>query len=203
MAVTAERFKQGMTYDEYKAQMTRNRERFDANEAAVTLDQDDVNTFAGLSQPVNVLVIAEDWCGDVISNLPVLGKLSEASKGNLNVRIFLRDQNLDLIDQYLKEGKYRSIPVFVFLDSKFNELGYMIERPERVTALLAEKRAAIYASDAKFGDPSIPPDQLSPAVRAELTQGLTQVREDARPEINQAIVDDLRAIVQDVPVTAE
>ena len=33
MAVTKERFEQGMTYDEYKAQMTRNRERFDANEA--------------------------------------------------------------------------------------------------------------------------------------------------------------------------
>ena len=29
MAVTAERFAQGMTYDAYKAQMTRNRERLE------------------------------------------------------------------------------------------------------------------------------------------------------------------------------
>lgn len=203
MAVTAERFNQGMTYEEYKAQMTRNRERFDQNEAAVTLNQAAIDTFAGLAQPLNVLVIAEDWCGDVISNLPVLGKLAEASNGNLHVRVFLRDQNLDLMDQYLKEGKYRSIPVFVFLDEKFNEIGHMIERPEGVTALLAEKRTAVYTSDAKYGDPSTPADQLDPEVRASLMQKLNQVREDARPQINSAIINDLRAIVQGVPVAAK
>ena len=31
MAVTAERFNQGLTYEEYNAQMTRNSERFDEN----------------------------------------------------------------------------------------------------------------------------------------------------------------------------
>jgi thiol-disulfide isomerase/thioredoxin len=204
MAVTAERFNQGMTYEEYKAQMTRNRERFDENEAAVQLDPSDVQTFAGLEQPLNVLVIAEDWCGDVISGLPVLGKLAESSNGNLNVRIFLRDQNLDLMDQYLKEGKYRSIPVFVFLDKDFNDLGHMIERPQSVTEMLAEKRAAIYASDARYGDASTPADQLDPEVRASLMQAINQVREDARPQINSAIIGELRAIIQqNVLVTAE
>jgi thiol-disulfide isomerase/thioredoxin len=204
MAVTAERFNQGMTYDEYKAQMTRNRERFDENEAAVQLDPADVQTFAGLPEPLNVLVIAEDWCGDVISGLPVLGKLSEASNGKLNVRVFLRDQNLDLMDQYLKEGKYRSIPVFVFLDNEFNELGHLIERPQSVTEMLAEKRSAIYASDPRYGDASTPPDQLDPEVRASLMQELNRVREEARPQINRAIVGELRAIIQqNVPIVAE
>lgn len=198
MAVTAERFNQGMTYEEYRQQMTRNRERFDQTEAAVELNQDDVQAFASLPQPLNVLVIAEDWCGDVISNLPVLGKLQAASGGKLNVRVFLRDQNLDLIDQYLKEGKYRSIPVFVFFDQDFNELGHMIERPDSVTQMLAEKRAAIYAAHPEYGDPSTPPDQMPEDVRVAFMQEVNQMRADSRGEINSAIVRDLRQIVQGV-----
>ena len=195
MAVTAERFNQGMTYEEYRNQMNRNRERFDETEAAVNLDSADVQAFSSLPQPLKVLVIAEDWCGDVISNLPVLGKLAAASDGKLDVRVFLRDQNLDLIDQYLKEGKYRSIPVFVFFDQDFNELGHMIERPASVTQMLAEKRAAIYASNPQYGDPSTPADQLPEDVRAAFMQEVNQMREDARPQINSAIVSDLRSIV--------
>lgn len=198
MAVTAERFNQGMTYGEYRAQMNRNAERFDETEAAVELDQADVQAFKALEKPLNVLVIAEDWCGDVISNLPVLGKLAAAVGDKLNVRVFLRDQNLDLMDQWLKEGKFRSIPVFVFFDEGFNELGHMIERPQSVTDMLAVKRAEVYKDNPTFGDPSTPADQLPEDVRVSLMQAMTQVRETARPDINRAIVGDLRAIVQGV-----
>src|ERR1051326_66027 len=71
MSVTRERFEQGLTYDEYKAQMTRNQERFVANEEQLALDPADLAVFKNLPQPLNVLVIAEDWCGDVINNLPI------------------------------------------------------------------------------------------------------------------------------------
>ncbi len=45
MAITRERFDQGMTLEEYKAQMTQNREAFAANEAAVILRPEDVAFF--------------------------------------------------------------------------------------------------------------------------------------------------------------
>jgi len=121
MAVTRERFEQGLSYDAFKAQMTRNQERFAANERRVELASDDLAPFQRLPRPLPVLVLAEDWCGDVIDNLPVLGRLAAASE-HLDLLIFLRDQNLDLMDQYLKEGQFRSIPVFVFFDQDFNEL---------------------------------------------------------------------------------
>src|SRR5579872_3335866 len=98
MAVTRERFAQGMTYDEFKAQMTRNQSRFEANEQQLQLDPADLQPFNSLPRPLDVLVIAEDWCGDVIDNLPILGRIAAAT-GKLNLRVFLRDQNLDLIDQ--------------------------------------------------------------------------------------------------------
>src|SRR5688500_16583228 len=106
MSVTRERFAEGMTYEAYKAQMTRNRDRFDINEQAVELKSDDSAFFGELDSPLHVLVLAEDWCGDVIANLPVLGRIA-AESGTLDIRVFPRDQNLDLIDQYLKDGPYR------------------------------------------------------------------------------------------------
>ncbi|HLG50435.1 MAG TPA: thioredoxin family protein, partial [Chloroflexota bacterium] len=66
MAVTRERFEQGMTYAAFKAQMTRNRERFEENERRFTPDPADLAVFQQLPRPLNVLVLAEDWCGDVI-----------------------------------------------------------------------------------------------------------------------------------------
>ena len=42
MSVTAERFNQGLTYDEYRAQMTRNQDRFIATEEGVTLKDGDL-----------------------------------------------------------------------------------------------------------------------------------------------------------------
>jgi len=43
-------------------------------------------------------------------------------------RIFLRDENPDLMDQFLKGGVYRSIPVIAFFDEHMNELARFIER---------------------------------------------------------------------------
>src|SRR5512142_217882 len=139
MAVTRERFNSGMTYDQYKAQMNRNQEKFVANERAVAIKPDDLAAFRRLPRPLKVAVLAEDWCGDVIANLPVLGKLAQQT-GKLDVRVFLRDQNLDIMDQYLKEGKFRSIPVFVFLDQSYDELGRFTERPDSVTVELDRRR---------------------------------------------------------------
>lgn len=199
MAVTPERFNQGLTYDAYKAQMTRNRERLEANEKNFTPTPADLATFKNLSEPLNVVAIAEEWCGDVIANLPILGRLAKDS-GKLNVRVFLRDQNLDLIDQYLNKGKYRSIPVFVFFDQSFNELGHFTERPESVTELRAKKREEIFAQHPEFGSPTAPPDQLPEDVRARLNQALTAMREETTPFANAEVVRELRAIVERTPV---
>src|SRR6476659_2499455 len=130
--VTHERFEQGMTYDEFKAQMTRNQERFAANERGLVLAPADVDVFRRLPRPLDVLVLADDWCGDVIDNLPILGRLA-AESGKLNLRIFLRDQHPDLMDNYLNRGEFRSIPVFAFFDDDFHEIGRFTERPESVT----------------------------------------------------------------------
>jgi hypothetical protein len=196
-AVTRERFEQGMTYDEFKAQMTRNQERLAANERSLVLDPADLDVFKRLPRPLNVLVLAEDWCGDVIDNLPILGRLA-AESVKLNLRIFLRDQNPDLMDNYLNRGEFRSIPVFAFFDGDFNEIGRFIERPESVTKRRADQRDALSAQYPELGDPTTPVGQLPEAARVRLMELLADVRAQAKPLDNQEVVGALRDTVRGV-----
>jgi selT/selW/selH-like putative selenoprotein len=197
MSVTQERFEQGLTYEAYKAQMTRNRERLEANEQTVTFAAEDLAFFTQLPQPLNVLTLAEDWCGDVINNLPVVGRLA-AESGKLNLRIFLRDQNLDLIDQYLKDGQFRSIPVFVFFDAAFHELGHWIERPARISELQGQMRRDLFAYDPLVSAfaPDTPPAQLSEEARARLQQANSKFREENRDFADREVVRELRAVIE-------
>jgi hypothetical protein len=195
MTVTRERFEEGMTYDAFKAQMTRNQDRFQTNEQALALDPADVAAFANLPQPLNVLVLAEDWCGDVINNLPILGRLA-AESGKLNLRIFLRDQNADIMDQYLNQGQFRSIPVFAFFDEQFHELGRFIERPASVTERNARQQRELYAQHPEFGSPDTPISQLPEDLRAQVMQATAASREASRSANNQEVVSALRHIVE-------
>jgi len=201
MAVTRERFEQGMTYDQYKAQMTRSADRFEANEKNVQLTEAQLAPFRALSRPLNVVVIGEDWCGDVIANMPIVGRIAKET-GKLNLRVFLRDQNLDLTDQFLKEGKYRSIPMVVFFDDNFGEIGRFIERPDSVTEYRAKKRLEIFAQHPEFGSPDAPVDQLPEEIRTNLMAATANMREDSIGFANAEVVRELGSIVAKAPARA-
>jgi hypothetical protein len=195
------RFATGLTYDQYKEQMTRNRDRVEANEARVAIDPDDLEAFRSLHGPIHVLALAEDWCGDVIANLPVLGRLARES-GTLDLRIFLRDQNTDLMQRYLNQGKFESIPVFAFFDDSFNEIGVFTERPASVTERRAEQRRQIHAAHPEFGAYGSSPDALADDVRARLTAEITKRREADIAWANREVVRALREIVERSPAAA-
>lgn len=195
--ITADRFARGMTYDEFKASMTRNQERFIANEERVRLSKADVDPFR--ARELNVVVLAADWCGDVIANLPVLGILAKEA-GTVDVRVFERDQNDDLMQQYLNQGQFKSIPVFAFFDPSWKEIGVFIERPASVTELRAKKRREIFAAHPEFGPADGPVDQLPDDVRARLMTELTKMRDDTADWANGEVVRELRAIVEKAPV---
>jgi len=193
MTIDRARFDKGLTYDAYKEQMTRNRDRLEQNEHSVELSKQDLAAFRELPRPVNVVVLAEDWCGDVIANLPVLARLATDS-GKLDVRIFLRDQNDDIMQRYLNKGQFKSIPVFVFFDQDFRELGHWIERPASVTEVRAKRRKEIFAAHPEFGSPDAPVDQLAEDVRVRLQAELAKMREETAKFANGEVVRELREI---------
>ena len=199
MAVDEARWEKGVTYDAFKAAMTRNQDRFVENETRVVLDPETVNTFKTLPRRLRVLVLAEDWCGDVIANLPILGRLAN-EVSTLDVRVFYRDQNLDLMERWLNQGKYQSIPVFVLFDQDFRELGHWIERPASVTERRGAERRKIFAAHPEFGSPDAPVDQLPEDVRGRLQAALQKMRDDLVPFANAEVQRELRELVTAVAV---
>jgi Thioredoxin len=122
-----ERFAQGMTPQQYIDQMTMNKDRFLSVAATTSIGAAERALLDRLAGARHALVITEDWCGAAIASVPFVFKLGEELP-RLEIRVFLRDQNPDIMDQYLKNGRYRSIPVFAFFDERMNELARFIER---------------------------------------------------------------------------
>jgi hypothetical protein len=88
-----------------------------------------------------LLVIAEDWCGDASSTVPVLAKLADTVPG-LELRVILRDQHPEVMDLYLTNGS-RSIPIVIALDEQFRELGHWGPRPRELQAWVMASRLTV------------------------------------------------------------
>ena len=143
--VTRERFEQGMTFQQYLDQMGTNKETFVKFLSEIVIRPEDKEALAKLGKKLKLMVITEDWCGDALYNVPVLAKLVEGNP-NIETRVFLRDKNADLMDQYLNQGLFRSIPVFAFFDESMNEVARLIERPGQITEQLEKKMLEVRRS---------------------------------------------------------
>ena len=152
--VTPERFAQGMTYAEYMDSIKVNKARFEEYYASVSLDAGAAAALQGLAGaaggPARMMVIGEDWCGDVVRELLVLARVAEAA--GLELRIFPRDENHDIMNEFLKEGKYMSIPVAVFYDQGHQYIGHWIERSAAANREQGEIEAAIRAENPDISD---------------------------------------------------
>ncbi len=98
-----------------------------------------------------LLVIAEDWCGDASSTIPILARFADAAPG-IELRLLRRDEHPELMDRYLTNGS-RSIPIVIVLDEAYRELGHWGPRPSVLQAWVMENR------------PVIPKAELYPQVR--------------------------------------
>ncbi len=130
-------FEQGETPQAFLASLGERRADYERQLQEVSLSEEHLRRITALPKGIKVMVIAEDWSGDVLYFLPVLLRIAE--QANWDIRIFRRDRYPDLILPYRKEGLYHSIPVFVFFDPDFNEIGHWIERPAEATRVIEEE----------------------------------------------------------------
>lgn len=94
------------------------------------------------------LVISEGWCGDAAQILPVLNKLAEVSD-NIDLRIVIRDENLELMDQFLTNGN-RAIPILLILDAEMNVVNQWGPRPLTATQMVLDYKTKYGLLDADF-----------------------------------------------------
>jgi len=197
MTVSPEHFASGDTYTKYRDRILAEegmvRDMLIASEAFLTSEKLDLAAFEAMPATVRVLVLSEDWCGDCTDNLPILDRIARDT-GKIDLRIVSRDANLEIADAFLKYGKFRSIPLVLFLDEPGEVTGQFIERPESVTTLRAEKRAAIYVAHPEFGTPESYAT-LEPEVRAALGDALMAMRQETRAFAIAEVVRELGSIV--------
>jgi hypothetical protein len=131
--VTPERFNTGVGWQEWMAKIDQNQEGFQNNYDDFSLTADEIAAFKALmakpNGPAKVLVIGEPWCPDVVRGLPPVAKLAEAT--GIDMKIVWRDQNIDIMNEFLNKGEFQSIPTMVFYTKDHEYLGHWIERAKK------------------------------------------------------------------------
>jgi hypothetical protein len=138
--VTPERFAAGMTYDQWMKHIQRNIPKFEFNYAETTVPAEYAKRLKALAAkpngPAKMLVLGEDWCPDVFRGLPVLVKIADAA--GIEARLFTRDDNLDIMGEFLNHGEHQSIPTAVWYTADHEYITHWIERPKKAQDELGE-----------------------------------------------------------------
>jgi len=178
--VTPERFASGLTWSQYlNERVQRNREKFEYNYRETVLTDDDVTAFRGLVEradgPARVLALGEDWCPDVVRGLPVMACIAEAS--GMELRIFPRDDNLDIMSEFLNHGEAQSIPTFVFYTRDHRYIAHWIERPATANEQMAEVRKMFDGKSREEARPLYDEFQRGPVWASWRDETVREIRE--------------------------
>jgi hypothetical protein len=92
-------------------------------------------------QPQTWWVITEGWCGDSAQNLPIIAQVAAVSQGKIDLKIVLRDENPEIINDNLTNGG-KSIPVLVAMNSAEEKLFRWGPRPAPAQDLLLAWKAS-------------------------------------------------------------
>jgi hypothetical protein len=163
-----------MTYADAKEKMPRNRPSMDRVEGLIKLADGDLAPWRKLTENYNVLVLVIDPCPDVYTNLPLLQRIADET-GKLNVRILMRDENKDLMGQYMN-GPYESVPVILFCDQAMNVRSVFIERPKSVTDLREQKTREIQQANPELGPVGRSPAEMPEETRAKYQAAINAMR---------------------------
>lgn len=129
--------KKGKNYYEYRKI---NLYRIKRIEKTFKPNQELANLIGKIKKPQSWLFITEDWCGDSAQNLPYIVKYLEGNPF-ISIRVILRDNNLEAIDNYFIEGNPRSIPKVVVFDEDANELFIWGPRPKFAQDLVQQLKS--------------------------------------------------------------
>ncbi|HEY4430540.1 MAG TPA: thioredoxin family protein [Paenibacillus sp.] len=134
----AQKFGKGLTPRQFVESMTKNQQAFESwYEKFTWEDENDKEYFESLNHrdDLRVLILAADWCGDVVRNIPAVFRILETA--GMKTEVFILEENLELMDDFLTMGG-RSVPVVIFADTGGYVLGQWGPRPEHVQSIMRE-----------------------------------------------------------------
>ena len=100
----------------------------------IELSEEQKKFFKDITKKQTWLLLIEPWCGDGAQSLPYLNKIAESSE-KIDLKILLRDENLDLMDAFLTNGS-RSLPKLIILDKNFELINHWGPRSKAATKVV-------------------------------------------------------------------
>lgn len=136
--VIDELFPKGISYEEYLKRSDSKVGKMKAGyEATETLLKDYKDLVDFVNRPMNVLLFAENWCGDCANGVPVIAKLAETCD-QWNFKIIPKDDHEDVFVKYFTTAGKKKIPLLVFMDEENHEIARWFERPTETYKLVAK-----------------------------------------------------------------
>jgi len=128
----AGRFAQGVTFSEFVASAVQLKELWDDAVKRLPVPDGLIAELHEVPGHWHLVALTEDWCLDAVSTLTPVAKLLEQAY-NTDLRVFLRDRNLDIMDSHQTDGG-RSIPIVILYDEAWQERAWWGPRPAELQA---------------------------------------------------------------------
>lgn len=116
-----------------------NEVRMNRLEKTLKMDSEVLKTLQNLKSKQTWLVVSEGWCGDAAQILPIIKLMADSSE-NIDLKIVFRDENEDLINQFLTNGA-KSIPKLIILNENLEVINHWGPRPEAAKNLIIDYKA--------------------------------------------------------------
>lgn len=125
-----------------------NDKRMNRLDKTIEISENTKNKVKNVKKEQTWLVLTEGWCGDAAQNIPVINKIAEQNS-KINLKFVLRDENPELMDQFLTNGG-KAIPKLIAIDDESNVLGTWGPRPSEATSMVTDYKEKYGKLDPEF-----------------------------------------------------
>lgn len=129
-------FGKGLSPEQFMEGMEKNKEAFRSGyDQFVWSSEEDREFFESLNHrdDLRVLILAADWCGDVVRNVPVVFRALENS--GIPTEVLILENHQALMDDFLTMGG-RAVPIVIFADTGGHVLYHWGPRPAHVQQIM-------------------------------------------------------------------
>ncbi|WBU90271.1 thioredoxin family protein [Cellulophaga omnivescoria] len=117
-----------------------NDKRMKRLEKTTKLTDDTITKIKQSSTKITWLVLTESWCGDAAQSMPIMQKIAEQNS-NIDVKVILRDENLDLMNHFLYNNTLSIPRLIAFNEETQKVIGDWGPRPSTLTKIVENFKA--------------------------------------------------------------
>lgn len=151
----------GLKPEQFIEGMAKNKDKFLAWQESFMWPEEERSYFESLRHrdDLRCLILAAEWCGDVVRNVPVV--LAALAPTNIPTEILIMEEHPDVMDQFLTMGG-KAIPIVIFTDAGGHVLGHWGPRPKHVQEAMTAFKLAN-------------PDREAPDYQEKLTEARAEM----------------------------